>query len=204
MNNEITTGYNQDLNVQMELFKTIIMKNELLFEVLSRAHLLELENYYIGAGSLVQTVWNYLSGYPLMNGIHDIDLVYFDTDDLSFAAENKVIQETNKLFQDILLKLDVKNQARIHLWYEDHFGYSIEPYHSLESAINTWPTTATAIGVKINLNRDWSIYAPFGLNDLFGKIVKPNKVQITKEIYEKKVNRWLSVWSDLKVIPWDN
>lgn len=41
------------------------------------------------------------------------------------------------------------------------------------------------------------------LNDLLGLIVRPNKVQITKEIYEKKVLRWKTNWPDLNVIPWN-
>ena len=85
------------------------------------------------------------------------------------------------------MKLDVKNQARVHVWYEQHFGYSIRPYQSLEEAINTWPTTATAVGIR-RWNEEWKIYAPYGLNDLFGKIVRANKAQITQEIFEKKVN----------------
>lgn len=89
------------------------------------------------------------------------------------------------------------------MWYKDHFGYSIEPYTSIESTINTWPTTATAIGVKLDENNKFKVYAPFGLNDLFGKIVRPNKIQITKHIYEKKVSNWLSKWSDLIVVPWE-
>jgi len=34
-------------------------------------------------------------------------------------------------------------------------------------------------------------------------IVRPNKRQITKEIYLEKVKRWTKLWSRLKVIPWD-
>lgn len=73
---------------------------------------------------------------------------------------------------------------------------------SEEAAINTWPTTATAIGVR-KTGEEWNIYAPFGLNDLFGMVVRANKTQITKEIYEKKVNRWTQRWPGLTVIPWE-
>ena len=41
------------------------------------------------------------------------------------------------------------------------------------------------------------------LNDLLGLIVRPNKVQIIKEIYENKVLRWKTNWPDLNVIPWN-
>src|SRR5437899_6635367 len=49
------------------------------------------------------------------------------------------------LFQHLPIKLDVKNEARVHLWYEDRFGYAIKPYLSSADAIATFPTTATAV-----------------------------------------------------------
>ena len=59
------------------------------------------------------------------------------------------------------------------------------------------------MGIRRDKNGAFKIYAPFGLNDLFGKIVRANKAQITKDIYENKTTRWLSKWPDLKVIPWE-
>lgn len=203
LNNSKDSGYNLDINSQIEMFKKIIMKNEILSEVFTKAPQLVLEDYYIGAGSLVQTVWNQLSGFPLSYGIGDIDIVYFDKNNMSYSEEDLVIQKANSLFNDIPIIIDVKNQAMVHLWYEKHFGYEITPYTSVESAINTWPTTASSIGARIERNGEWKVYAPFGLNDLFGKIVRPNKAQITKEIYEKKVAKWSKNWTDLIIIPWD-
>jgi hypothetical protein len=84
--------------------------------------------------------------------------------------------KSTKVF-DIPLEFDVKNQARVHLWYEKKFGYPIQPYRSVEAAINTWPTTATAIAARID-ECGYKICAPFGLNDLLGMIVRPNKTQI--------------------------
>jgi hypothetical protein len=46
----------------------------------------------------------------------------------------------------IAFGIDVKNEARVHLWYKSHFGYDIPPYHSVEEAMDSWPTTATAVG----------------------------------------------------------
>jgi hypothetical protein len=39
---------------------------------------------------------------------------------------------------------DVKNEARVHLWYERRFGRHLEPYRSTGDAIATWPTTASS------------------------------------------------------------
>lgn len=137
---------------------------------------------------------------PLNDGIKDIDFVYFDND-LSEQKEDETKGEVERLFSEWPFKIDVKNQARVHLWYKDRFGYEIKPYRSLEEAINTWPTTATSLGARIT-DGEWQVYAPFGLEDLFGMIVRPNKAQITKEIYENKVRRWKAHWDKLTIVEW--
>ena len=196
-------GYNADVDEQIRIFKEIVFSSKVLSDALERARSLNLENYYIGAGCVTQTVWNYLSQKPLEYGIKDIDLVYFDDKNLDEESENGICVRARELYADFDLEIDVKNQARVYLWYENHFGYPIEPYRSLESAINHWPTTATSIGIRKIGDQDLRIYAPFGLNDLFGKIVRANKAQITKEIYQGKVNSWLTKWPELVIVPWD-
>jgi len=194
-------GFNADLQSQIAQLESILLQNEKLYGIMEKASGMGLKDYYIGAGCVTQTVWNYQSGLELTAGISDIDFVYFDGTDLSFEAENEMIKNiTNKLTPS-KINLDIKNQARVHLWYKERFGYEIKPYDSIESAINTWPTTATSIGVRLE-NDKLKIYAPFGLNDLFGMIVKANKAQITEEIYMQKVQKWIAKWPSLTIIPW--
>jgi uncharacterized protein len=99
--------------------------------------------------------------------------------------------------------LDVKNEARVHVWYRQKFGYAIPPYRSSAAAIATFPTTATSIGVRWR-NGQLECCAPFGVGDLFGLIVRPNKVQITPVIYEAKVARWRREWPQLAFLRWDD
>jgi len=100
------------------------------------------------------------------------------------------------------LKFDVKNQARVHLWYASKFGYETPPYPSIEAAISTWPTTATTVAVS-KVNGKTHLIAPFGIEDLMSHTVRPNKAQITEEIYLSKVVRWKKHWPFLKILPWD-
>jgi hypothetical protein len=95
----------------------------------------------------------------------------------------------------------VKNQARVHLWYRRKFGYGIAPYRSVEDAIATFPTTATAVGLR-KVGIGYELCAPFGLTDLLGLVVRPNMRQITREIYEAKVERWRRIWPQLTFVPW--
>jgi len=195
------SGYNKDIDYQKSLLVEILKKSRIsgILDALAR---LDIPEYYAGAGCIVQTVWNYLSVFSEGKGIDDIDIAYFDAADLSYEAEDRIIKKITLALSEISVKLDIKNQSRVHLWYKECFGYEIEPYSSLEDAINTWPTTATSIGVRKNRAGEFMVYAPFGLNDLFGKIVRANKKKITKEIYQKKVDKWLKTWPDLKIIPW--
>jgi hypothetical protein len=194
-------GYNTDLLTQIGQLEKVLLSNEVLYKVLRKAHTIGLQNYYIGAGCIAQTLWNYLMNFELTQGISDIDFVYYDSSDLSFAAEHSMIEGVINEIGPCPIKLDIKNQARVHLWYKEHFGYDIKPYNSIEEAINTWPTTATAIGTRWDGTK-LNVYAPFGLNDLFGMIVRPNKAQITEEIYSQKIGKWKTKWPSLTIIPW--
>ncbi len=194
-------GFNSDLDSQNALLRDIIYHSE-LWNILTKGNDINLPRWHLGAGCIAQTIWNYLSGFPLLNNIEDADIAYFDPDDLSAESEKKHEDRVREMFAGFPLKFNVKNQARVHQWYPKRFGYEIAPYHSIEDAINTWPTTATSIGIHYS-KAGFTIYAPYGLNDLFGMIVRPNKMQIIKEIYEQKVRRWQLHWPRLKIIDWD-
>ncbi len=137
-----------------------------------------------------------------LNKIKDYDLVYYDANNASYEAEDNFIRKGKNLFKDISVLVEIRNQARVHLWYEKRFGKPIDQYKSVEEAISTWPTTATSIGVRKN-GINFQVYAPFGLDDLLGMIVRANKAKITEKIYQDKVDRWVKIWPNLKIIPWD-
>jgi hypothetical protein len=179
----------------------VIQKSDFLCQVFSKTNLLGLAQYYVGAGCITQTVWNYLTDRPLTYGIDDIDIVYFDDQNLSYEKEKAVAERAKDCFNDTKLKVDVKNQARVHLWYEHKFGIRTSQYQTLEKAIDTWPTTATALGVR-NRSGIWEVYAPFGLEDIFTLTLRANKKLISEEIYNNKVAKWTSKWPELKVINW--
>jgi len=180
----------------------IMQQSELLMKVFDRVKLLGLKSYYIGAGCIAQTAWNHLTGRSLNYGIADIDIVYYEDQDLSSEAEEIIVNSGTRLFADIPIALDIKNQARVHLWYEKKFGIPLQPYRSLEEAIQSWPTTATSLGVRQEFNGEWVIYAPYGLTDLLSMKLRANKKLITEEIYRNKVNKWLVNWPELQVIGW--
>lgn len=107
------------------------------------------------------------------------------------------------MFSDLDADIDLKNEARVHLWYKSRFGIGIAPYEFVEDAIHSWPTTATSLGVRRDVTGNFITYAPFGLEDLFGLVVRPNKRQITRDVYIEKVDRWIKAWPRLRIIPWE-
>ncbi len=156
---------------------------------------------WLVAGAVAQTVWNAKLGYAPDHGIRDIDIVYFDAENLAAESEQTEERRIRSLFASLPAPFDVKNEARVHLWYEARFGSAIAPYRSTEDAIATFPTTATAIGVRVADGR-FEISAPFGLTDLCRLVVRPNKAQIDAPRYQAKVSRWQTHWPALDIRPW--
>jgi hypothetical protein len=179
-----------------------LLSNGTLYECLRRLAVLDLPDWYLGAGCIAQTIWNAAHGHPAAIGIDDYDIAYFDSD-LSAEAENAAIASVRQALADLPVRPDVKNQARVHMWYASRFGYEIRPYTSCEEAIASWPTTATAIGVR-SIGDTLLIEAPFGLRDLLDLVVRANRVQITPTIYAGKVERWTRLWPMLRVMSWDD
>src|ERR1700740_1656179 len=79
---------------------------------------LALPDAWLVSGCLVQTVWNVLTGRAVDYGIADYDVFYFDRD-ISWEAEDGVIQRLNAAFRKLRVKVEARNQARVHLWYPD-------------------------------------------------------------------------------------
>ncbi|HVE92324.1 MAG TPA: nucleotidyltransferase family protein [Actinomycetota bacterium] len=163
-----------------------------------------LPDWYLTAGCLFQRVWNHLHGYPLANGILDYDLFYCDPADLSWEAENKVIERAADAFDNLGVEVQVRNQARVHVWFEDHFGIAIAPFASSKDAIRNFLATACCIGIRTN-NGTIEVYSPFGTDDLFELIVCRNAYAAgPQSAFEKKTKRWTQLWPRLTVLPWDS
>lgn len=187
----------------IEQLESRLRENPWLWEMLRRFDNIGLPDSWIVAGCIAQTVWNLAYGRSAEFGIKDVDLVYFDSADLSAKAETDHEERLCRYFKNLPVKLDVKNEARVHLWYERAFGYPIPAYRSTADAIASFPTTATAIGVRRAAGK-FECCAPFGLDDLFTLTVRPNKRQITPAIYAAKVTPWRSAWPNLTFLGWDD
>lgn len=190
------------LDEQLGVLRSMLERNDTLVEVLRRAAGLGLPDWYLAAGCVYQTVWNVATDRDPAQGIKDYDLIYFDPGDLSWEAEDVVIRAGASLFEDLPVVVEIRNEARVHVWYEEKFGIPCVPYDSSEAAIDTFPGMACCVGVRVEDGDRWRVYAPYGLSDVFNLIMRPNPVQATREVYEAKTDRWRRQWPELAVVAW--
>lgn len=180
----------------------VLRTNPMLVEFLDRARGLGLPNWYLAAGAVVQTIWNAVTGRPPGYGIDDYDLLYHEATDLSWDAEDAVIRRGDALFADLGLKVQIRNEARVHLWYEEKFGVPCPPFPDTEAAIAAFPATTCAVGVRAEPDGTWRIYAPYGLADTYALCLRPNPRLAPQHVYEAKARRWKALWPELTVMPW--
>ncbi|UZE49182.1 nucleotidyltransferase family protein [Rhodopseudomonas sp. P2A-2r] len=169
-----------------------------LFDELDRR---ALPDAWIVAGSLTQTAWNALTGCAVDYGINDYDVFYFDPDP-SWEAEDRVIASLRDLSDRLGARIELRNQARVHLWYPQKHG---TPYPALTRAtdgIDRFLTRCTQVGIRRNAQGDIDVYAPAGLDDVAAMIVRPNLTpNFSAEAYRAKAARWLTLWPELEVLP---
>jgi uncharacterized protein len=187
---------------QEEKLLSLVGQNTFVLELIHAIPSLDLPNCYVAGACIAQTLWSLSHGFEAHHGIKDIDLVYFEGD-LSQEKEQREQARVKAMFAHFPMEVDVINEARVHLWYKSIFGYSIQPYTSVEEAISTFPITASTLGVRRHGN-SYDIYAPLGLEDVLNNVVRPNKKQIIREIYEAKLERWQPLWPNLSYLFWDN
>src|ERR1700737_4178138 len=140
-----------------------------LMRVLTVARHPPLPDWLVFSGAVYQPVLNHLTGRPLDYGIKDYDLAYFDISDLSYEAEDEVIRRVRAAFDEPLRSMvQVRNQARVHLWFEGKFGEPYGPLSCSAEALERFTSATFAVGVRLEPDNRLHIEAPFGLADLFG------------------------------------
>ena len=186
---------------QLAAFKQMVMTNAVVATLIERLPQLDVPGCYLAAGALYQTVWNCLCKRDPRAGINDYDINYFDAADPSWEAEDAVIRRGAELFGDLDATVEIRNEARVHVWYEAKFGVPCPAFSSTEHAIATFPSTSSAFGIRPS-DGDLDVYAPYGFTDLFALRTRPNPLLAPRHVYESKTARWRQHWPGLEVIPW--
>lgn len=169
--------------------------------ILGRLPALGLPDWWLTAGAVFQNVWNSLSGRPPGEGIKDYDVFYLDGDDLSWEAEDRVIREVSTVCADLDATIEVRNQARVHLWYEAKFGVAAAPFVSARDAIGAFAATTCCVGLTAR-DGQLTVYAPHGLTDVFDMRLRPNPRLAPRAVYEAKAADYQRRWPAVSADPW--
>lgn len=172
------------------------MQNKFNGILLERLAELGLAQTHLVAGCLFQTVWNVLSNRPATEHIKDYDVFYFDASDLSYEAEDAAIKKANELFADLPIEVELRNQARVHLWYEQHFAYSTPQLTSARHGIDRYLVRGTCLGVSAT-NKD--VYAPYGFSDLEVGILRANPKNDLPDLFLAKAKTYQARWPWLRI-----
>src|ERR1700747_3698154 len=146
-----------------------------VMRVLSVARHLNLPDWLGFSGAVYQPVLHHFNGRPPDYGIKDSYLGYYDASDLSYEAEDAVIRRVKAAFDEPLRSMvEVRNQARVHLWFETKFREPYGPLSSTAEALERFASPTFAVGVRLESDDRLDIVAPFGLADVFALRLRPD------------------------------
>jgi len=189
-------------DAQRNALEAIIRSSPLLMEVLVGLRDDGLPDHLLVAGAIYNLVWNRLTGRPDVTGINDIDVFYYDASDTGWDAEDVVIKRLDTRFAHLPLPVQVRNQARVHLWFPQKFGTPFQPLTSSAEMLGRYASKTHSVGARLEANDTMTIVAPFGLDHIFSMRIVPNPVLDNKKAHETKAARAQSMWPEVTVLPW--
>lgn len=175
----------------------LFQSDENMMKIIHTVSTLDLPDWWICAGFVRSKIWDTLHDFKERTRTPDVDVIYFDPDNIDEDYEKQLENELKSLMPGI--PWSVKNQARMHVVNQ------IPPYSSSEDAISKFPETATALGVKLDKENKLVLSAPCGLEDVLHMELKPTPFfTSTKEraaIYEERLikKNWTAIWPMVKV-----
>jgi hypothetical protein len=179
----------------------IVRETPWLWRALEAAREVDPPQWLIGSGAVRNAVWDRLHGFEEPTPLDDLDLVFFDPANLSDASQIRYAQRLRAVAPD--LPWEATNQAAVHLWYPQRFGFEVDPFRSAAEAVATWPETATAVALHLDAAGRMTVVAPFGLEDLFALIHRRNPRRVSQEEYERRLasKRIAARWPKVSIVP---
>ena len=156
--------------------------------------------WLVGAGVIRNLVWDHLHEYQTPTPPADVDVIFFDSYDVRPERDHMVQQQLAQRLPHVAW--EATNQAAVHLWYEDVFGFSVPAFYSSEEAVGTWPETATSVAVRLLSTDEIQVVAPCGLSDLFNMKLRRNPSRVTREQFAQRLyaKQILRKWPRVQVI----
>ncbi len=189
---------------RITVLKGILFDLPHIMKLLQFVRDLELRDSWLVSGGIYQTLWNVITDRQVNHGIKDYDVIYYDGRDLSYEGEDKVIRQVQSALPDLGELVEVRNQARVHLWYEERFGRKYRPLDCAMDSLTTYAARTHAVAARLGDDDNLIVHAPFGLANVFGMRLVPNYGHPNPETYSEKAERMKALWPELEVAPWDN
>lgn len=168
-----------------------VQASDWLMAALADVQTLRLQSWAIGAGAVRDVVWNRLHGLPDAPPASDVDVVHFDPcrdDDDTLQAQLVALSP---------LRWEVVNQAGVHRWRPGR-----APYASLIDGIGSWPEVVTCVAVTLDDDGRVGVIAPYGLDDLFAMVARPNPHCPTSGAFTERMakKRWGERWPRVRIV----
>lgn len=185
-------------------FRQLVVTNPVISTLIERLPKLNLPDCWVVGSALTQSVWNAIEGRDSGDGIKDYDVFYFDPE-RSWEAEDRAIRRAAELFADVDADIEVRNQARVHLWFDERNGTSGYPaLTSSRHGVDVFLETPTMLGIRPTGGGTFDVYAPRGFDDLFNFVFRPNPAAVgPADRYIAKSAQRQALYPRLTVIPWD-
>ena len=170
-------------------------KNPDMMAILTIIRDLGLKDSWLAAGSVRNFIWNLLSDRPSFDRETDVDVIFFDPD---MSCEETLSLE-KKLREDFpQYQWELKNQVYMH----QHSPHT-SPYTSSRDAMSRYPERCTAVGLRLNKESDFELYAPYGLEDILNFQVRTTPHFLENEdrmkLYQTRLSKknWQEKWKNL-------
>lgn len=184
------------MSLTADAFVAAALTNPVNGVLLDRLRPLALPDCWLVAGCLFQTYWNVASGRPTAENIKDYDVFYHDPSDLSYAAEDAVIRRVADATADLGVEVEVRNQARVHLWYERRFGRPRPPIATSREAIGQYLIACTCVGIRV---ADSAFHTTYGLEETAAGILRANPANDEPDLFAAKAASYRARWPWLRI-----
>lgn len=197
----------------------IVTADPLRRKIIASVANLALPECWIAGGFVRNPVWNELFGKGGEFPATDVDVCYFRSLDSYDTPKDKLLgqierNEKNAVWDEEAvaqarlekehpgIEFEVKNQAR--MYFSSIRTVIHEPYTCFGDALAGWVETATSTGIRLEPDGTYSVFTPYGLDDLMTGVIRPARpehVDTAMKRAEKK--GWLKLWPGVHFEPYD-
>ncbi|EKM17666.1 nucleotidyltransferase family protein [Vibrio harveyi] len=176
----------------MEDLVQLLLADHERMKAMECARSLALPDCYVAAGFVRNLVWDHLHHKPQPTPLNDLDIVYFDPNEIDDKAA--LIYEAQLTAMMPEFNWQVRNQANMHLKNGD------KPYQSTLDAMSYWPEKETAVASRLNEKNQIECISAFGFESLFEGQITYNPKR-TLALFQSRIEskNWLITWPQLQV-----